>query len=88
MDYYFFLDVYFRKVPLIWKKKNSLHFLGESSGSPYASFRIYLLRSCFSNYVYLKDMYICLKGIRKILSVSVLRILLFFKFLIFTTVFT
>ena len=49
---------------------------------------IYLLRNCFSNYVYLKDTYITLKGIGKVLFVSVLRILLICKFLKFTTVFT
>ena len=50
--------------------------------------RIYLLQNCFSNYVYLKDMYLSLKGIGKILFVSVLRILLICKTLNFTATFT
>ena len=69
----------------IRKKK---HLLGNIFGSPHTSNRIYLLRNCFSNYVYLKDMYITLKGIGKILFVSVLRILLICKFLNFTAAFT
>ena len=50
--------------------------------------RIFLLRNCVSNYVYLKNMYITLKGIGKTLFVSVLRIFLICKFLNFTTAFT
>ena len=42
------------------------------------------LRNCFSNYGYLKVMCIILKGIRKILFVSVLRIVIFCNFLNFT----
>ena len=57
-------------------------------GSLYTSNQIYLLQNCFSNYAYLKDMYLSLKGIRKILFVSVLRILLICKTLNFTTTFT
>ena len=49
---------------------------------------IYLLRNCFSNYVYLKDKYITLKGIGKILFLSASRILLICKFLNFTAVCT
>ena len=45
------------------------------------------LRNGFSNYIYLKNMYITLKGIGKILFVSLLRILLICKFLNFTAVF-
>ena len=48
----------------------------------------YLLRDCFSSYVYLKDMYITLKGIGKILFVWMLRILLICKILKFLAVFT
>ena len=70
-----------------YKKKN--HFLGNIFGSPHTSNRTYLLRNCFSNYdLYLRDMYITLKGIGKILFVSVLRILLICKFLNFTAAFT
>ena len=47
--------------------------------SLHTSNRIYLLQSCFSNYVYLKDLYMSLKGIGKALFVSVLRILLICK---------
>ena len=61
---------------------------GKLFGSLHTSNWIYLLRSYFSNYVYLKDMYLNLKGIRKILFVSVLRILLICKTLNFTATFT
>ena len=61
---------------------------GKLFGSLHTSNRIYLLRNCFSNYVYLKDMYMSLKGIGKILFVSVLRILLICKTLNFTATFT
>ena len=61
---------------------------GKLFGSLHTSNRIYLLRNCFSKYVYLKDMYLSLKGIGKILFVSVLRILLICKFLNFTAAFT
>ena len=40
----------------------------------------------FFNYIYLKDMYIILKGIKKILFASVLRVLLICKFLNFTKI--
>ena len=46
------------------------------------------LRNCFPSYVCLKDMYITLKRIGKILFGCMLRILLICKFLKFTTVFT
>ena len=46
-----------------------LFLYGNIFGSPHTSNRIYLLRNCFSNYLYLKDMYIALKGIGKILFV-------------------
>ena len=61
---------------------------GKLFGSLHTSNRIYLLRNCFSNYVYLKDMYLSLKCIGKILFVSVLRILLICKILNFTATFT
>ena len=64
--------------------KEKEHLLGNIFGSPYTSNRIYLLRNYFSNYVYLKDMYITSKSIGKILFVSVLRILQICKFLNFT----
>ena len=60
---------------------------GKLFGSLHTSNRIYLLWNCFSNYVYLKDMYMSLKGIGKILIVSVLRILLICKNLNFTAAF-
>ena len=62
------------------------HLLGTIFGLPHTSNWIYLLRNCFSNYVYLRDMYITLKGIGKILFASVLRILIICKFLNFTAV--
>ena len=70
----------------VYKEKK--HLLGNNFGSLYTSNRIYLLQICFSNYVYLKDMHITLKGIGKILFVSVLRTLLICKFLNFTAAFT
>ena len=69
----------------IRKKK---HLLGKIFGSPHTCNWIYLVRNGFSNYVCLKDTYMTLKGIGKILFVSVLRILLICKFLNFTAVFT
>ena len=71
----------------IRKKK---HLLGKIFGSPHTRNRIYLLQNCFPKYVYLKDVYITLKGkgIGKILFISVLRILLICKFLNFTAAFT
>ena len=57
--------------------------------SPNTSYRAYLLRNCFSNCdVYLRDMYITLKGTGKILFTSLLRIQLICKFLNFTATFT
>ena len=69
-------------------REKQKHLLGETFGLPHASNRIYLLRYCFSNYVYPKEMYITLEGIGKILSVSVLRIFLICKSLDFIAVFT
>ena len=68
--------------------KEKKYLLGNMFGSPHTSYRIYLKRNFFSNYVYLKNMYITLKGIGKILFVSVLRMLLICKFLKCTTTFT
>ena len=61
---------------------------GELFGSLHTSKWIYIPQNCFSNYVYLKDMCMNLKGIGKILFVSVLRILIICKTLNFTAVFT
>ena len=61
MDY-FFIYVYFREASSIQKKQ--IYLLGKVFGSPHTSYWVYLLRNCFSNYVYLKD---TLKGIGKIL---------------------
>ena len=69
-------------------EKKQKHLLRKTFGSSHTSNRIYVLRNCFPNYLYLKDMYITLKRIRKILFVSVLRILLICKFVNFTTVLT
>ena len=71
-----FLVILFMKKSICWEKL---------FGSLHTSNQIYLLRNCFSNYVYLKDMYLSLKGIGKILFVSVLRILLICKTLNFTS---
>ena len=81
-----FLFLYFKELPSIQKKLKYL--FGKIFGSLDTSNWIYLLRNYISNYVYLKDMYIALKGIRKILFASGLRILLVCKFVNFTTVFT
>ena len=64
------------------------HLLGNVFGSPHTSNWIYLLQNCFSNYLHLKDMYTTLKGIGKIIFVSVIRIFLICKFLNFTAAFT
>ena len=68
--------------------RNKKHLLGKVFGSPHTCNWIYLVRNGFSNYVCLKDTYMTLKSIGKILFVSVLRILLICKFLNFTAVFT
>ena len=73
-----FLVLYFREVPLFRKKQK--HLLKKIFGSTHTSNRTYLLRNCFSNYVYLKDMYIILKGIRKIRGVFTKKNLSFPKF--------
>ena len=57
MDNYLF----FGKAPSI--QKNTKPFAQELFGSPHTSNRIYLLQNCLSNYVYLKHMYIVLRGI-------------------------
>ena len=65
MDYYFFfyiLEIYLRK-----KQK---HLLMKMFGSPHTSNWIHLLRNCFSNCAYPKDLYITLHT-QKILLVSV-----------------
>ena len=67
------------------KKK---HLLRKIFGSPYTSNQIYLRLNCFSNYVYLKDIYLTLKEIGKIMFASLLKILLICKFLNFAAFFT
>ena len=68
--------------------KKEKHLLWKIFGSPHISKWIFLLRNCFSNYVYLNNMYITLKGIGKIVLVSVLKTLLICKFLNFMAAFT
>ena len=65
----------------VTKKK---HLLRNIFGSSHTPDQIYFMQNSFSNYLYLKSMYITLKGIGKILFISVLRILLICKFLRFT----
>ena len=84
----FSIRVFSMKLLVILFIRKKKHLLGNIFGSPYTSNWIYLLRNCFSNYIYLKDMHITLKDIEKILFVSVLRILLICKFLNFMAVFT
>ena len=67
----FFL--YFREVHSI-KKKKQMPLLRQIFDLPYTSDLIYLQWNCFSSYLYLKDMYIILKGTGKILFILVLRI--------------
>ena len=65
-----------------------LNLLGKIFVSAHISNRIYLLRNCFSNYLYFKDKYINLKGTGRLLFVLMLKTLIFCKFLNFTSVFT
>ena len=55
-------------------RKKKMPLLRQIFGSPYTSDLIYLQWNCFSSYLYLKDMYIILKGTGKILFILVLRI--------------
>ena len=71
---------------LQFRKKK--HLLMKIFGSPYTSNQIYLRLNCFSNYIYLKDIYLTLKEIGKIMFASVLKILLICKFLNFAAFFT
>ena len=75
----FSIIVFNMKLLVILFIRKIKHVIGKIFGSPHTSNWIYLLRNCFSNYVYLKDTYITLKGIGKTLFVSVLRILLISK---------
>ena len=85
MDYYFFFCISEKYLQFRRKQK---HLLKKNFGSSHTSNQIYLPTNCFSYYAYLKDMYITLKRVEKILFVSVLRILLICKILNFTAVFT
>ena len=76
MDYYLF--IFLREISTYNLKKQK-HLLGKIFDSPHISNLIYLLRNCSSNYVYLKNRYITLAGIGKIMFVSVFRILLICK---------
>ena len=70
--------IYLREISTYNLKKQK-HLLGKIFDSCHISNRIYLLRNCSSNYVYLKNRYITLAGIGKIMFVSVFRILLICK---------
>ena len=85
IDYYFLFHI--SQKDLQFRKKTKV-FVKENFWFPHTSNWVYLLWNCFSNYVFLKDMYITSKGIGKISFVSVLRILLICKFLNLTAVFT
>ena len=67
----FSIIVFSMKLLVILFIRKKKHLLGNNFGSLYTSNQIYLLQICFLNYVYLKDMHITLKGIGKILFVSV-----------------
>ena len=84
----FSIRVFSMKLLIILFIRKKKHLLGNIFGSTYTSNWIYLLRNCFSNYIYLKDMHITWKGIEKILFVSVLRIFLICKFLNIMAAFT
>ena len=84
----FSIIVFSMKVLVVHFIRKKKHLLGNIFGSPHTSNWIYLLRNCFSNYLYLNGMSITLKGIGKIMFVSVLQILLICKFLNFTAAFT
>ena len=79
----FYIIVFNMKFLVILIIRKSICY-GKLFGSLHTSNRIYLLRNCFWNYVYLNDMYMSLKGTGKIIFVSVLRILLICKTLNFT----
>ena len=84
----FSIKVFNMKLLVILFIRKKKHLLGNIFGSPHTINWIYLLPNCFSNYIYLKDIYITLKGIEKrYLFVLVLRILLIRKFLSSTTTF-
>ena len=86
MNYYFFIImIYFSEKYLQFRKKQK-HLLRKIFGLFHTSNRIYLLGNCLSNYIYLKDMYITLKRIGKIMFASVLRTLQISRFLNFTAV--
>ena len=59
------VDVH-RNELLFNSEKKQKHLFRKMFSSSHTSNRIYLLRNCFSNYVYLKAMYITLKGIGNI----------------------
>ena len=54
INYYFFFDISEKYLQLRKKQK---HLLRKIFGPPHTSNRIYLLRNCFPNYLYIKDMY-------------------------------
>ena len=83
-----FVFLYFFSEKYLQFRKIQKDLLKKILGSPQISARVYLLQICSSNYVHLKLLYIILKGIGKILFVSVLRIFLICKFLNFRAVFT
>ena len=73
-----FLFLYFKK-GLQYRKNKSICYR-KLFDLLYTRNQIYLLRNCFSNYVYLQDICITLKRIAEILSVSVLLICKFLNF--------
>ena len=82
-NYYFFF--YISEKYVQFRKKQKKHLLGKIFGSPHTSNQFYLLQNCFTNYIYLKDMYITLTGIN--VRVGVKNVLIC-KFLNFMAVFT
>ena len=83
MDYYVFFYILGKYLQFRNIKKHVF-------GSSHTSNRVHLLRNCVSNYVYLKDMYITLKGTGKIQKFGLCQGQEFFlicKFLNFMAVF-
>ena len=74
MDY--FLYIYLSNFNF---EKIRKHFLRKIFDSPHTRYWIYLLQNCFSNYVYLKEMYIILKGIfigvKKFANLKILKLI-------------
>ena len=88
MHYYFFFYICIFQRSTFDLEKKQKHLSRKICASPYTNNRTYLQWNSFSNYVNLKDVYITLKRIRKLLFVLALKVLLICKFLNFTSAFS